>query len=689
MQAFLLRAVAGAALLACAAHARAQVTGTLPEVTVTGNPLRSSELIAPASQLSGTGLTLRLHPTLGETLNALPGVSSTYFGPNASRPIIRGMDGDRVRVLSNGGAALDASALSFDHAVAVDPIAVERVEVLRGPGALLYGGNAIGGAVNLIDNRIPRQPTGGILGKVDLGYASGNREGSGAVLLEGGNDRIGLHVDAFRRDMGPTRVPRTLDCTQDGVTSSADRICNSDGRSHGGAVGASVFFDKGYVGLSSSGLRNDYGSVAEGDVRIRMRSRRQALRGELRDLDGPIRSIELQATHNDYAHTEYDAGAAGTVFSSRGNELRLQARHAPVAGWDGIIGVQAERSRFAADGAEAFAPYSRTRSSAVFVYEELPLSWGKLSLGGRSERVSVQSLGNPTVARFTPASRSFSPTSLAAGALWKLAPAWQLTANVARSERAPKDYELFADGSHVATGAYEVGDASLGKERANQFDLGLQWKSGAHSLRVNAFRSNFSNYIALLRTGLSRDSEGNGAGTGVTDCGDGTSVESGCTAQVQPEFAYRAVRARLQGLEVGGTVRLAEGPTTVDLELRSDLVRGHNASTGEPLPRISPWRAGATLVGKHGAWGARLGFDHNARQSRVPAGERATAGYTLWHAALTYTMQAAGAQWLWYARLDNATNRLAYSASSILTQTAPDRVPLPGRSLKVGLQASF
>lgn len=684
-----LRSLGGFALLACAGHLQAQTGATLRDVTVTANPLGSSELIAPASQLSGAGLLLRSQATLGETLNTLPGVSSTYFGPGASRPIVRGLDGDRIRILSNSAAMLDASNLSYDHAVAADPISIERVEVLRGPGALLYGGNALGGVVNLIDNRIPRDPAPGASGKVDVGYASGSRETSAAALLEGGNERIGLHADAFHRSMGDTRVPVALPCTQNGVTSIARRICNSDGHSRGGAVGGSLFLDQGYLGMSASTLRNDYGSVAEDEVRIGMEARRVALEGELRGLGGAVRSVKAQASHSDYRHTEFDAGAPGTVFKNRGNDLRIEARHAPLAGLEGIVGAQAEHTRFSADGSEAFAPHSRTRSAALFLYEELPASWGKLSLGARGERVTVQSLANPLVPRFAPVSRSFSPASVALGGLWKAAPAWQLSANLAHSQRAPKDYELFADGPHVATGAYEVGNAALPKEKANQLDLGLQWTNGPHSLRVTAFASRFSNYLALLATGRMRDGEGNGAGAGVSDCGDGTSVESGCGAEVMPEFAYQAVRARLRGLEAGGTLRLLDAAGTLDLELRSDTVRADNLSSGQPLPRIAPWRFGATLVGARGPWGARLGFDHNARQDRVPAGELATAGYTLWHAALSYRVQAAGAQLLWYARLDNAADRVAYSASSILAQTAPGRVPLPGRSLKLGVQASF
>ena len=682
----------GAALICLGGSAFAQqgaAAPTLSEVTVTGNPLGATDLIAPAVQYSGTGLLLRSQSTLGETLNNTPGVSSTYFGPNASRPIIRGLDGDRIRILSNSGASVDVSNLSYDHAVTADPISIERIEVLRGPGALLYGGNAIGGVVNLIDNRIPREPLQGLNGKVDFGFASANREKNGGLLLEGGNGAFGLHADAFSRSTDDVRVPVSLACTQGGVTRFANRICNSASEVRGGALGGSMFFDKGYLGASIGSYSNNYGAVAEDEVTIKMKSDRYALEGELRDLAGFFKSANIKLSHTDYRHTEFEAGEPGTVFKNKGIDFRLEARHAKVGPLEGVIGLQADNSRFSADGAEAFAPYSRTRQTAFFAYEELGTSWGRLSFGARSERVKVESQGNPEVARFVAGGRNFKPSSLALGALWKLTPAWQLTTNLARSQRAPKDYELFADGPHVATAAYEVGNANLGKESSINIDSGIQWKSGANSAKLNVFATRFSNYISLAATGLTRDSEGNGAGVGAVDCGNGTSAESGCTSSLLPEFAYRQVRARFRGLEAGGTVRLLDAAQTVDLELRGDLVRATNADTGQPLPRIAPARVGATLVTAQGPWGARLGFDHIARQNRVSAGDRATDGYTLVSAALTYRMKAAASSVLWYARLDNAGDKLAYSATSILTQTAPGKAPLPGRSFKVGLQATF
>ncbi|MBT2300307.1 TonB-dependent receptor [Variovorax paradoxus] len=667
---------------------------SLPEVTVTGNPLGATDLIAPTTTLSGDRLLLRSQSTLGETLNGLPGVSSSYFGPNASRPSIRGQDGDRIRILQNGGAAPDASALSYDHAVPVDALVTERVEVLRGPSALQYGGSAVGGVVNVIDNRIPSEPIDGFGGRADLGYATGNREKSGGVVLEGGNNRYALHVDAFNRDADDTSVPIELGCESPRRPGLARKICNSANQAHGGAVGGSLFFDQGWIGASASTYRSDYGTVAEDDVTIRMKSDRYALEGEWRP-GGFFTSIHGKLSRTDYRHTEFEGSETGTVFSNKSDDLRIEARHQKIGGVEGVIGFTNESSDFAAVGEEAFAPHSRTRARALFLHEELGTSWGRLSFGARTEQVRVRSFGypeDPAITRFAVGERKFNPGSAAFGALVNLAPQWQLTSNLAYTERAPKDYELFANGPHVATAAWEVGDPNLQKEKSVGFDLGAQWKSGANSARVNAYVTRFRNYIGLTASGNARGEDGE-INPGPVETDEGLVFPD-----VVDEFVYRGVRARFTGIEANGNLRLlgtdgfsrAADGSTLDLEWRADLVRAKNTDTGEPLPRISPARAGATLAYGNGPWTARLGFDHYAAQRRVPSiGARETDAFTLWNAALTYRMKVQRTNLTWYARIDNLTNKLAYSATSILTTTAFPDAPLPGRTLKVGLRATF
>ncbi len=647
------------------AWAQSAVPGASPEIVITGNPLGRDSTTVPVSNLGRADLLERGQSTLGETLDGLPGVSSTYFGPNASRPIIRGLDGERIRVLNNSASSLDVSALSYDHAVPLDVLSTDRVEVLRGPAALLYGGSAVGGVVNVIDNRIPRAPVSGVLGKAQLQAGTGNDERSVAGLVEVGNERLVLHLDGFDRRTGDVRVPVPLECNKPGSPANARRICNSASTARGGAIGASTFWDHGHVGASVNTYQSDYGTVAEDEVTIGMKTTRYALEGQVRQLPGWFDSVKARLSHTDYQHTELEGAQAGTVFGNQGQDLRVEARHRPLAGWQGVVGVQTESSRFSAVGDEAFAPFSRTRSQALFVHEELPTSWGQVTAGARWESVRVASLGNPELARFDEGigSKKFTPFSVAIGSVFKLSPTWSLTGHTALTQRAPKDYELFANGPHLATQAWEIGNQDLGLEKSKSLDAGVQWKSGPHSLQVTAFASQFANYIGLMNT---------------------PDIEEDLPVQL-----YQGVKAQFRGLEASGRQRLWQGASTLDLDWRADSVRATHGSTGEPLPRIAPLRVGASLVHAQGPWSAKLGADWHAAQKRVPEGSVATGAYTLVNASLSYRQKLDATVLNWFARLDNLSDQLAYSASSILTSTAFGKSPLPGRSFKLGVQATF
>jgi iron complex outermembrane receptor protein len=582
--------------------------------------------------------------------------------------------------LNNSASSLDASALSYDHAVPLDVLSTDRIEVLRGPAALLYGGSAVGGVVNVIDNRIPRAPVSGVLGKAQLQAGTGNDERSVAGLVEAGNERYALHLDGFNRRTGDVRVPVSLECTKPGSPANARRICNSASTARGGALGASTFWDHGYLGASVNTYQSDYGTVAEDEVTIGMKTTRYALEGQVRQLPGWFDSVKARLSQTDYQHTEFEGTQAGTVFANKGQDLRIEARHRPVAGWQGVVGVQTESSRFSAVGDEAFAPFSRTRSQALFVHEELPTTWGQVTAGARWESVRVESLGNPDLPRFDEAigAQKFSPFSVAAGTVFKLSPTWALTGNAAVTQRAPKDYELFANGPHLATNAWEIGSKNLGLEKSKSLDAGVQWKSGHDSLNVTAFASQFANYIGLMNTNQYRDEEGEPVGSDAAG-------EPG----VLPLQIYQGVKAQFRGLEASGRKRLWQGTSTLDLDWRADMVRATQSSTGEPLPRIAPMRVGATLVHAQGPFSAKLGADWHSAQKRVPEGSVATQAYTLVNASLSYRQKLDTTVLNWFARLDNLTDQLAYSASSILTSTAFGKSPLPGRSFKLGVQASF
>ena len=647
--------------------------GAASELVITGNPLQREQLVSPVSALSGAELRERGQGSLGETLSTLPGVSSSYFGPQASRPLIRGLDGDRIRVLANGGALQDVSALSYDHAVPTDALAVDRIEVLRGPASLLYGGSAMGGVVNVIDTRIARERLQGIQGRAQWQAATGAAERSGAALLEAGTGDVVLHVDGFERRSGDVKVPITLDCAKEGAAFRASRICNSAGQARGGALGLTWLGEGSRLGVSASTHRSDYGTVADDQVMIGLQSDRYALEGEWRAPWSGVRSLELKLGQGDYRHQEFHAGTPETRFANRSSDLRLQLRHEPLGPLEGVLGLQIDAADFSARGEEAFAPTSRTRSQAVFVHEEWPTPWGQWNLGARAEQVKVRSLGLEGEDRFVPAERQFSPRSAATSALWRLAPQWHLRAGWAYTERAPRDYELFALGPHLATVAYEVGNAALQVERSRSTDLGLEWASGPNRLSASVYQSRFTDYIALLHTGRWLDVQG----------------EFASAPGALAEQVYRGVPARFEGFELSGLRRLALSRATLDVQWRADAVRATDLASGQPLPRIAPLRWGSTLVYTRGPWTARGGFDHAAAQSRVPPQALPTGSYTLWHAGLSWRQRLEQSTLNWFARVDNLGNALAYSATSVLTSTAPGRAPLPGRSLKLGVQWLF
>jgi iron complex outermembrane recepter protein len=673
---------------ACAAHNVGMTqTALVPEVVVTSsNSFLSKERWAPVDRLSGDALLLRQSSSLGETLSGLAGVSSSYFGSTASRPVIRGLDGDRIRILSNGAASSDVSSLSYDHAIADSELAAESVEIVRGPAALVYGGAAVGGVVNMLDNRIAKEAVfganGGQLGKVQLGWNTGHGERSGAALIETGTDKYALHVDVFNRKADETRVPIGLACTQGGATRTSNTICNSQADALGGALGGSLLFDHGYLGASLQSTQQHYGSPAEDEVTLKMRSSRFKLEGEGRNLNalgGWIQAVSGHVVQHDYRHEELDAGVVGTTFKTKGREAKLQTKlrslklggDAKSPQLETILGLSNERVDFVADGAEAFVPTTETKTRALYALQELNAPWGKLSAGLRHEAAQVDSLGLASKPSFTPAQRRLAGNSWALGAVLPVGVGLNATANWARSSRIPKDYELYALGDHVATKAYERGDANLEVEKSAHLELGLRWVGERKTNKVsfNVFQTRFDNYIYLQDTGVVNAISGN------------------------PEYNYTATPAKLTGWEWAGSKRFVqatqEQPMSLDIEGRISQVKAVQTLTQDALPRIAPQRIGVDFVGKQNAWGWRLGADHNAAQNHIPVGQAAVGGYTLWNAALTLEQKQSGGRMLWFAKLNNATNQLAYPATSILTQTAAGRVPLPGRSLKLGVQLSF
>ncbi|MFO1329115.1 MAG: TonB-dependent receptor [Rubrivivax sp.] len=658
-------------LLSTIAPALAQTAPT-PTIVVTGNPLGREALLRADSALSGDALLLRAGSTLGDTLATVPGTAAGGFGPNATRPVIRGLDGERVRLLDNGGASIDASSLSFDHAVATDPLVAERIEVLRGPAALLYGGNATGGVVNSLDNRIPRSPQSGLTARTEWRLGGAARERSAAAVLDGGAGALAWHADAYGRRSADLQVPRfTPPADGDEPPDTTTRVRNSASRSEGGAAGLSWTGADGHLGLSLDTHRQHYGVVVEPEVTIRLQRERLALAGERRRLDGPFEQVEASASSTRYRHEELEgSGEVGTTFRSRGEELRLQARHRALGPWRGVLGLQLERLRFSALGEEAFVPGTLTRSQALFALEEGTFGAWRVQAGARAERVRVRSDGDVDDAlapRFGAAQeRRFGPRSASLASSWQAGGGWALGASVAHTERAPAYHELFANGAHVATAAYERGDPALGVERSRGVQATLEWRRGPDQARLSLHDTRFSRYLSLAATG---------------------EAVSGPEGDALPVYEVRPVRAQLRGLELESRWRVATAPAALDLTAQAETLRGQDLDRGQPLPRIAPARVLLGAEAVHDRWSAGLSMRAVAAQRRVDPLDRPTPGYTLWNAWAAWRLSPGPLATTLFARLDNLGDRLATQAVAV--PTVRERSPLGGRSLLLGLRVQL
>lgn len=634
----------------------------LPTVPVTGNPLgvSSDELVIPISVLNGRELSFRRESTLGDTLNGIPGVSATSFGPNSSRPVIRGLDAERVRIMQNGLGILDASSLSFDHAVSLDPLVIEQIDVIRGPAALLYGGSAVGGVVNAIDHRIPTEKLDGISGRADASVGGANSQNNLAGVMDMGNGKIAIHADAYTRKSSDLDIPgyavskrksrQDSNITRD----NRSRLVNSSSDSEGGALGASLTFDNGYAGISYSGFRNNYGTVAEPTVRADMQSNRWDFASEFKELGGMIERVKLKLAHTDYQHQEIDAGEVGTTFKNRGLEGSFEAGHASIGNIKGVVGFQFQNSNFEALGDEAFVPSVNTQSKALYIYEELPLDQLKLSFGGRIDRVTLDAGAfNGEPAR----NNSFTPVSYAFGGLYTFNPNWSLATNLSHNERAPSYFELYAKGPHLATGQYEVGNSNFDKERSNGIDAQIRWKNGKNNFNFGAYYTRFSSFLGLLNTG-------------------DTDMESEL-----PVAQFSSFAATFKGLEADGRLNIADN---LDFTLRGDYVRASNRDNGDPLPRIAPLRLGAGLHYQKNSLGARVDVLHAFKQDRTAENELKTDGYTNLSALVSYKLPTKVNLEV-YAKANNLLNEEIREHTSFLK----DFAPLGGRSLLLGLRADF
>lgn len=665
----------------------AQAQQTLAPIVVTANPLGGdiNDLISPVSVLRGDDLSKKQSSTLGQTLNGLPGVSSTDFGPNSSRPTIRGLDGDRVRIMSNGGASLDASTLSYDHAVAVEPLTVEQIEVVRGPAALQYGGSAIGGAVNIIDNRIPKAPIKGVEGRAEIRVGGAETEKSAAGLVSVGNGQFALHVDGSSRKTDNLKVPKQAGR---GEFINQGSLLNSDADQKGGAFGASFTNDHGFLGFSIDTYRNNYGTglFEEGDInsptRIKLQQDKLTIAGEQRNLAGkmgPFESIRGSFSTTDYKHEESIVGAVESTFKNKGWDSRIEGTHTPLQTDYGLLkgawGLQSSEFKFSAASLsrQMFVPNTQTNSMALFMFEELGFAKGKeVSAGLRFESVKVDSLGGGDNGQGTPFevdSKKFKPLSASLGYRQEVGSGWTATSGLSYTERAPTFYELYANGMHHATETYEQGNANNQVEKGTTLELGMKFKTPTTRANFGVFITEFNNFIGLIQNG-EFDETGNG--------------------DMVPKYNFAGIKARMYGIEADGRLPIARGvfgkASEFNMDWKADYVRGENRSTGGALPRISPLRLSSALVYSQGMYSNQLDVQYAARQNRYADDLGSTPSYTMLGLGASYKTPMPGFRSAFiFMRVENLTNVEARNASSVLR----DMAPAGARAIKVGLKGNF
>ena len=700
----ILSAPLGAGLFTAPAHAQQSVA--LDEISVTSpSPIQASRpALGPATSVQ-TGIlpvaTNTFSPvtvvtqdqiardqprTLGDALFDRPGISATTYAPGAaSRPIIRGLDNARVRIQENGIVNGGVSDLGEDHAVPVNPLVADRIEVIRGPATLRYGSGAIGGVVSADNNRVPTFiPANGVQGQVTTGFSSVDNGRLGAATVDAGADGIAVHADGFKTANDSYAIPGGIQR-------------NSYNESQGGAAGISAIGDRGFVGISFSHYDAIYaipGGVAEQDrTRLTPNQDRVLSRGEYRPLDGPFEVIRYWAGYSVYRHNEVGIGEDGiegiqAIFKNREAEGRLELQHVPVdtafGRLTGALGFQSDR-RVINTQLESFLPKTESRANAVYLFEELELRPGtRLQAAGRYEVDRLSSTAAQFPADYAPVdgqdpfqyarTRRFAPKSASIGALQDLPYGFVASLNGSYVERGPTGYELFSQGPHDATATFEIGNPDLKKERARTVEASIRRAEGPLRLDATGYYTRYTGFIYRNFTGLVCDDD-------FASCGSGTENR---------QIVYQQQNATFYGAEIIGQYDvLPVGNGFAGVEAQFDFVRAQ-FDNGTNVPRIPPYRLGGGVYLRADGWFARVNLLHAFDHQATALFETPTPGYNDLRAELSYT---------------KVVDPAIYGASAITlgvqgrnlldddirnsTSFKKDEILLPGRNVRLFLTARF
>ena len=652
-------------------HAR---TVNVGKVTVKAALTKKSveDLTQPVAVLTSEELDKVKSNSLGETVSKIPGVQTSSFGPGVGRPVIRGMDGSRVQILSNGMGLGDASTVSGDHAVAIEPFLADQIEVLKGPSTLMYGGGAIGGAVNVTDGRIAEKaPADPISGRTEMRFGSVNEERTGVARVTGvgADGRLVIHAEALARNTGDIKIPGYADIHGDEDPHAERGILeNSAVRTRSGALGASWVGSRGFTGISASQFNTRYGipagahshhtehddhddEHAEDPVRIDMDQKRLEWKAGLNDI-GVFSAIRPQFSWGHYKHTEFEGDTPGTRFNNRSRELKTDFIFRKFNGMDNAVGFMASNELNEAIGDEAFVPTSTTKSRSLHWYGSKPIQTLQLEAGLRGARTTIHVEGNPN--------SSFRTVAGAISARYKLTPQLSVTAGLDHAERAPGAEELYAFGPHVATQTFEIGDPTLEIEKANRGEVGITWRSPRINASVSVFEARFDNFLYLQDTAQEIE-------------------HLAVRRWVQAPATFRGIDAELKWT-------IANNDTGIwDWRLYGDTVRA-SLDRGGNLPRIAPTRFGSEWSWSRVDWRGSLNVLRASGTKHLAANETPTAGYTLVNAHVAWHHDIRDGLGIEiFVDGNNLLNREIRYSTSFLKDVAPQ----PGRGITTGLRVFF
>lgn len=618
------------------------------------------DFVPSVTKLKGKDLQKKRQTSIGDTLSTEAGVQSTNFGPNASRPVIRGLDGDRIRVLQNALGTLDASTQSLDHAIPVDTLTIDQMEIVRGPMSLLYGSSAVGGVVNLVTNRIHYEYEEGFFTKFLTQGETVNNGISNALHLNYGQNNWMYHFDGSTRNLGNVEIPGYAATSQErqanpGTNEAKDKLPNSFNKQDNVAVGVSRIFDRGHMGVSFNHYNTLYGSVADEEVSIDMTQNRLEFHSEYRPESGKIRKWKFKSAQSDYFHRELEGGETGTIFKNKGNESRLEALNKS-GDWNGVSGLQTTFFSFSAKGEEAFLPSSDTTRVSAFTFQQLSLGKHALRVGARLENHQIKKEGSADFGNDD--EKGFLGYNASIGHCFDFSKKNTLESSLSYTERAPTFQELYSKGNHVATGTEENGDSNLIKEKATAFEVTYKNSTEKNTFTGSLYSQVFKDYIALKPTGQQN--------------GDGFAINN-----------YEQVDALFYGIDLDNRSELRKFTGgALYLLNKFDYVRAKDTDNGENLPRISPARVSVGFEYETEKWSADVESQYVSHQTKTAPEETRTEDYIYTNAGYNYRFVGNISSLDVFFRVRNIFDVEARNHVSTLKDVAP----LPGRNFILGAQ---